>query len=143
MTGRRERKKEQTRQALVQALVAAIDEGRRFGDVSCDEIADAANVSTRTFFRYFETKDDLALLACGIGVSAYRYALDDLTAFDIDARLLQRLVHFEPRLLGVAFERLTGGLRPRFVPAATLLDVVMDPATIGVGIGSVLAERAT
>lgn len=54
----RERKKEQTRSAIIEAahrLFAA----QGFGRTSIDEIAAAANVSRRTFFAYFPSKADL------------------------------------------------------------------------------------
>jgi AcrR family transcriptional regulator len=56
--GRRDRKKSETRQALR-------DEARRlfaekgFSATTIDDITEAANVSRRTFFRYYDSKDDL------------------------------------------------------------------------------------
>ena len=56
--GRRERRKQDTREALEDAAL------RRFAtdgydETSVDEIAADAGVSTRTFFRYFATKDEV------------------------------------------------------------------------------------
>ena len=55
-SSRRSRKKAEVREALVRAadrLFAA----RGFDGTTIDEIAEAAGVSRRTFFRYFETKE--------------------------------------------------------------------------------------
>ncbi|SMC89053.1 TetR/AcrR family transcriptional regulator [Kibdelosporangium aridum] len=58
--GRRERKKQRTRQALIEAAVELF-EAKGFQDTTVAEIAEAADVSTRTFFLHFPTKEDVLL----------------------------------------------------------------------------------
>jgi AcrR family transcriptional regulator len=59
-TGLRERKKAETRQAIsAAALQLALDHGP--GGVTVDDIAAAADVSPRTVFNYFATKEEAIL----------------------------------------------------------------------------------
>lgn len=59
-TGLRERKKAKTR-AAIQAHALRLFAKHGYDETTIDQIADAAEVSQSTFFRYFPTKEDVVL----------------------------------------------------------------------------------
>src|SRR3954454_18038156 len=75
-SGLRERKKLATRLALHEAALQLVAE-RGLEHVSVDDIASRADVSPRTFFNYFPTKDDAVV---GIDASAVGQAAERFTA---------------------------------------------------------------
>lgn len=93
--GRRERKKQRTRQALIEAAVELF-EAKGFQDTTVAEIAEAADVSTRTFFLHFPTKEDVLLanaewrLDLGVQAIAERKAGESVA--DVLRRAAQEMI---------------------------------------------------
>src|ERR1700750_2602920 len=72
--GRRERKKQLTREALFQAAMDLFT-AKGYDRTAVHEITDAVDVSERTFFRYFASKEDLVLSFIRDGAGAFAAAL--------------------------------------------------------------------
>jgi AcrR family transcriptional regulator len=82
--GIRERKKQRTRQALRQAALELFQE-RGFEATTIADITAAADVAPRTFFSYFQTKEDVVLD-------------EGLQRFDQLRQILRQRPHGEPLL---------------------------------------------
>lgn len=91
VAGWREVKRARTSQAIVDAAMVLF-RARPFRDVSVDEIAAAAGVGRRTFFRYFPTKEDLLLDRRRIDREYALAALRDRTPDDDDVGLVMRVL---------------------------------------------------
>ncbi|BDM69875.1 TetR family transcriptional regulator [Streptomyces nigrescens] len=111
----RERKKLRTRQALVDTALELFSQ-RGFAAVTLDEIVDAVEVSKRTFFRAFASKEDLALAPEKELWAAYQEVLVDaqLPADDL-------LTAFENALF-TAVETMADGWEHRFLVSRALAD---------------------
>jgi AcrR family transcriptional regulator len=97
-TGLRDRKKQQTRAALTMAALRLVDE-RGLDGVTVEEISEAADVSPRTFFNYFATKDD-ALIGQPFAENDAMNA--ELLALPADVPLLEAML----RVLAPAIEQI-------------------------------------
>jgi AcrR family transcriptional regulator len=89
--GLRETKKANTSQAIVDAAMELF-KGRHFSDVSVDEIANAAGIGRRTFFRYFPTKVDVLLDRRRIDREFASAALRERAPGEDDVALVMRVL---------------------------------------------------
>lgn len=121
--GLRERKKIKTREA-VRREAFRLFETHGYADTTVDQIAEAANVSPRTFFRYFPNKSEVLIPDHLIDhildhfvaapnnlhpVAAYRHALEEVLSGDAgdewtDELARQRLLHTLPEAAGALYQ---------------------------------------
>lgn len=84
--GLRERKKQRTREAIVEAALRLFDE-RGFEHTTIADIAEAADIAPRTFFGYFPSKEDVVFADFPADFDAFAERLhgrdEDQTAIDV------------------------------------------------------------
>lgn len=164
--GRRERKKQRTRDALVAAAVELF-QTQGYEDTTVARIAEAADVSTRTFFLHFPAKEDVLLANAGARVDsgvraiaerrpgepvadvlrrAAERMITDTWQNDVPsgmASLRARLIGSEPALQAAFVHRMVTGqeelaraLHEAFADEISLIDAT---ALVGAVLGSVNA----
>ncbi len=89
MTSHRERKRERTRQAIL-AAAADLFERRGYEGTTIADIAEAAEIGTRTFFSYFASKEELLFPESDARVAAAVAAIEAREPADRPADLLLR-----------------------------------------------------
>lgn len=92
--GRRERNRQRTHDALHSAAMRLFAE-RGYEATSVEDIADAAGVSVRTFFRYFGSKEDV-LFARSMDIDALVNALASQPPSVTPLDAIQRAYHAQP-----------------------------------------------
>ncbi|MFW6725027.1 TetR family transcriptional regulator [Streptomyces sp. MAR4 CNY-716] len=83
----RERKKQRTRHALAATALALFTE-KGFDTVSLDELCDEVEVSKRTFFRYFSSKESCAIAA---EAELWQAGLEECARTPLDGPVLDAL----------------------------------------------------
>ena len=73
--GLRERKKQQTRERIARVALELFAE-RGYDETTLADIAEAADVSPRTIFAYYESKEDILLCEEGVFIDRLRQMLD-------------------------------------------------------------------
>ena len=152
--GLRERKKQQTRRAIHEAAYRLVDEHGLDG-TTIDQICDAADVSSRTFFNYFPSKmaaalgipeepvDDDAVARFRAASGSLVDALCDMIAgggpFAARQARLKGLVTRHPELLRTLSGMMTA-TRGRFIELAT--ERASSPAEAELAVTLVLAALA-
>jgi AcrR family transcriptional regulator len=116
--GLRERKKRRTREALVGAALRLFEE-KGYEETTVAEIAAAADVSPRTFFTYFPSKEDVLFADTEDRLGMARAALAERRPDDAPADLLLRTVRciVESETVAVDLARTLGPVRMRLALA--------------------------
>ena len=87
----RERKKQRTRDALLRAAVELFTT-RGYEQTTVDDIAEAVDVSQRTFFRYFAGKEEAALALQQLAVARFVEAVRERPADEAPLAALRQAV---------------------------------------------------
>ncbi|MGW0701201.1 TetR/AcrR family transcriptional regulator [Streptomyces sp. NPDC002867] len=104
-TGLRARKKQRTRDALVRvALELFTTQG--YERTTVDEIVDAVEVSQRTFFRYFASKEEVAFAVQELAESHYVAALRERPTGEGPFEAMRNAVSASWDTIGVAIEEI-------------------------------------
>src|SRR4051794_28366615 len=123
--GRRERKKQRTREALIDAAFRLFQE-KGFEATTVEEIADAVDVSSRTFFRYFASKEDVVLT---FQEEQFTTLLEALAARPADEPVMTALRHAAVAVMRACEEGDFGFDPKRFVCIQQLMEE--SPAVFG------------
>ncbi len=89
MTGIREKKKQATRKAILEAAVRLFSE-KGFENTRIEELAQAAGIGKGTIYSYFKTKNDILFAFCEDGIELMHQEYRDKA--DPDAPLLEQLM---------------------------------------------------
>jgi AcrR family transcriptional regulator len=142
-SGLRERKKVQTRDKIVEVATRLFVE-QGFDATTIDEIAAAADVSPRTFFRYFATKEDVVFLEQEAENDAIAKVLAARRPNEDDVELLLRAVA-EALPTSIAAVKHTGALYQVVLATPSLLARAFH-ATVAVEnilVDGLIGKRAT
>ncbi|OEV10603.1 TetR family transcriptional regulator [Streptomyces nanshensis] len=103
MTGLRERKKQHTRESLVRAAYELFVE-KGYDATTVDEIVAAVDVSQRTFFRYFASKEEVAFSLQALVTERYLEAVRSRPPGESPVELLRSTLDETWESIGEAIE---------------------------------------
>jgi AcrR family transcriptional regulator len=134
----RDRKKERTRR-VIQAEALRLFAEKGFDETTIEEIAEAADVAPRTFFRYFSTKEEVVFWP------VYRPLLAGLMAARPDESAVQALCHAIVDGLSAFYdqdrERVLDRIKLAFHTPALQPRLRQEQATSAQAMAAVLAQR--